>query len=162
MQTAQPIVRILVLAAAIGTVVIVPGCGNGGIFSRDGALGDSVEISMLAPFQGQWQFDEEKTFDAMRADGVPDEVIAQTRAAYEEIRKKFRSDEKAMAQIRASVSTPAVLERCTPTSCSSNTWCECKAPMRWGAKSGCTPCTSTAKPFAARPGITKIRTIQAT
>jgi hypothetical protein len=75
---------------------------------------DPVEISLLAPFQGRWQFDENKTYDAWRAAGVSEEVIAKTRELNEKLQQELASDNPAIAALRGRGVQLAVERRLHP------------------------------------------------
>jgi hypothetical protein len=44
--------------------------------------GEPVSVAMLEPFQGTWQFDQERTLAHMQAAGVPEEQVARIRDSY--------------------------------------------------------------------------------
>ncbi len=60
-------------------------CGQGGSGSGQwggSAWDDPANVAMLEPFQGKWQFDQERTFAQWEAEGMSEEEIDQVREFY--------------------------------------------------------------------------------
>jgi hypothetical protein len=70
----RSLVLVLIPIAAIG-------CGTD---TASGPFGPPRSSALMTPFVGKWSFAFDKTLDAQKAAGAPDEQIAQTRKLYAE------------------------------------------------------------------------------
>lgn len=69
-------------------ILLLPGCtgGDQGNFAPPGsAWEDSVNVPILKPLQGRWQFDQQRTFAQMEADGRPKAEVDRIRKMYEKM-----------------------------------------------------------------------------
>jgi hypothetical protein len=67
----------------------VSGCGQGdeGGSEAGSVWDDTVEVAILEPFQGKWQFDKEQTLAEWRRQGMSDEEIDNLRELYRSMAK---------------------------------------------------------------------------
>jgi len=83
-----------VLAACALIQCVTTGCD----LDRDEGvdrLWDDSKVPLLARFEGEWKFDEERTFKAWQAAGMSDEALAQARAANAQLREAMNSEQLA-------------------------------------------------------------------
>lgn len=69
-------------------IALLPGCSAGDRGSRDSvgsAWEDSGNVPILTPFQGKWQFDQQRTYAQMEADGRPKADVDRLRKTYEKM-----------------------------------------------------------------------------